>query len=78
MKELLTIKNYIYGKGILSKLYENPFCLIGTHKGKQFKISIKKANTFKGNKKNPAQIVLDISGKTLFAKHRRDIPHLLS
>ena len=77
MKELLTIKNYIYGKGILSKLYENPFCLIGNYKGKQFKISLKQGNTLRKGKKNPPQIVVDFSGKSFNAKHSRDIPNII-
>ncbi len=79
MKELLTIKNYIYGKGILSKLYENPFCLIGTHKGKAFKIYFKKTKTeYKSKKKSIPQLALEIAGKTLTVKHHRNIPSMIN
>ncbi len=79
MKELLTIKNYIYGKGILSKLYENPFCLIGTHKGKAFKIYFKKTKTeYKSKKKSIPQLTLEIAGKTLTVKHHRNIPSMIN
>ncbi|MCK5847150.1 MAG: hypothetical protein KAG84_06910 [Bacteroidales bacterium] len=77
MKELLTIKNYIYGKGIMSKLYENPIHLLGIHKGKQFKIYITKSKNIRGGKKNPPQIVVDKAGKLFYAKHSRNIPDIL-
>ncbi len=76
MKLLNNIKNYIYGKGIMSQVFVNPECLKGTHKGKPFKIFIKKSFVLKGKKK-PPQIVVEYSGKNLTAKHTRDIPNLL-
>ena len=79
MKELLTIKNYIYGKGIMSKLYQNPYCLMGSHKGKAFKIYFKKTKTdFRSKKKPIPQLILEIAGKTLTVKHHRNIPAMIN
>ena len=79
MKELLTIKNYIYGKGIMSKLYQNPFCLMGTHKGKAFKIYFKKTKTdFRSKKRPVSQLFIDIEGKSQMVKHSRNIPAMIN
>ena len=76
MKLLNNIKNYIYGKGIMCQVFVNPESLQGNHKGKPFKIFIKKSFVLKGKKK-PPQIVVEYSGKTFIAKHTRDIPNLM-
>lgn len=76
MKELLSIKNYIYGKAILSKLVENPLSLIGIHKGKHFKIYLSHSRNPKVKKGIP-QIVVNKNGKLFYPKHSREIINIL-
>ena len=76
MKELLNIKNVIYSKAILSKLSENPLCLLGNHKGARFKIYLSK-NRNSRNKKDILQIVVEKNGKLFYPKHAREIVNIL-
>ena len=76
MRELLNIKNIIYGKAIMSKLSENPLCLIGVHKGNRFKIYMSKAKNIK-QKKALTQIVVEKNGKLFYPKHKREIVNIL-
>lgn len=76
MKDLLTIKNYIYGKAILSKLSQNPLSLVGMHKGNRFKIYLSK-NKNQRNKNSPAQIVVEKEGKLFYPKHTREIINIM-
>ncbi len=66
MKELSKIKNYIYGKGIMSQHASNS--IIGIHKGKQFKI-------FYSNKH---QLTIEINKKKFISKDNREIVRLLN
>ena len=66
MKELSKIKNYIYGKGIMSKFASNS--VIGIHKGKQFKIYYS----------NKQQLIIEINNKKYTSKDSREIVRLLN
>ena len=76
MKELLSIKNYIYSKAILSKISENPLCLLGIHKGSRFKIYLSKNKNPK-SRNAKAQIVVDKNGKLFYPSHSREIVKIL-
>lgn len=72
MKELSKIKNYIYGKGIMSNF--NNTSIIGIHKGKKFKISISNKKHINGKLK----INLEIENKKYSPKDTREIIRLLN
>lgn len=72
MKQLKTIQNYIYGKGILSSFKLGS--LIGKHKGKEFKIFYSKQNL----NKRKHQLIINISNKLYYPKDTREIVRLLS
>ena len=76
MKELLKIKNYIYSKAILSKVSENPPCLVGIHKGIRFKIYLKPTKAPR-QKKAIIQIIVEKNGKNFYPKHTREIINIL-
>ena len=72
MKELSRIKNYIYGKGILSNLTISS--VTGIHKGKRFVISYSKNRLAKS--KN--ELVVEINKKRFYPKDSREIVRLLN
>ena len=72
MKELTKIKNYIYGKGIISSLTANS--IIGNYKGKRFKIFFSKKQTIK----NKPLLNIEINNQLHQAKDSREIVRLLN
>ncbi len=67
MEGLKNIKNYIYGKGIMSTINPATKTLTGVCKGKPFKIYYNKKNYSPGRKTRP-QVVLDYGGKLYYPK----------
>lgn len=68
METLQTIKNYIYGKGILSSINNSQRCIEGLRKGQKFKIYFMKSPG--ANKRGgKVQMVLEYKGKKLFPKN---------
>ena len=72
MKELGKIKNYIYGKGIVSSLTVNS--IIGNYNGKRFKIFYSKKRTIK----NKPTLNIEINNQLHQAKDSREIVRLLN
>lgn len=67
METLQTVKNYIYGKGILSSINNSQGSIEGIRKGGKFKIYFsKKGGPGKAMK---AQMVLEYKGKKLYPKN---------
>ena len=72
MKDLSKIKNYIYGKGIMSKM--NQSSLFGIYSGKKFSIYFSNKKFIKGK----PQLLCNINGKTLSVKNSDEIVRLLN
>lgn len=71
MNNLSKIKNYIYGKGILSRFTSDS--IIGMHKSKQFKIFY----STKVYSKGKAQLIIEIDKKRINIKDSKEIVRLL-
>ena len=72
MKNLSKIKNYIYGKGIKSKLNSNS--LSGIYGGKKFLIYLSN----KKNKKGQYQLLCNINGEIHSPKDSNEIVRLIN
>ena len=68
METLQTIKNYIYGKGILSSINNAQRCIEGVRKGQKFKIYFMKSSPA-NRRGGKLQMVLEYKGKKFYPKN---------
>lgn len=68
LEGLKTIKNYLYGKGVMSAIDSRAMSLTGIRRGSSFKIYYDKKGKSTGPKSQP-QIVLEYGGKRFYPKN---------